>query len=392
MLPRQIRHQRLTRALACVALVVLPGHALADPAGDLLKQAIKRYIGVDFRGSLGLLERARDATSDPRLLGKIHLYLGCNHAEMGQDAWAREAFGAALGHAPALDLDPQFFKPSLVKMFRQVRRGMYGEILVTADDPEAVVLLDGKEVGTVPFRGKVCVGKHTVEVRWGSGDAREERAVVVAPGKLSRVNLAIEPLKGRLTVRSTPPGATVLLDGEMVGVTPLEGKTVDAGIHRVTIIKAGHGDLVRYIKVAPRGEAWVEVNLKKPGPAVEPKEAPVGAPRRRQLWTWIAAGGAVATAAVGIGLGASVLADGQEYESLTAGQQERYYELESSVPDRALAANVLFGVAGALAVTTVVLFFLEGRPPGGGGTVLGPETRLAPVVGDGPGLLLTTWF
>ena len=39
----------------------------------------------------------------------------------------------------------------------------------------------------------------------------------------------------------------------------------------------------------------------------------------------------------------------------------RLDELEVSIPRNAIARNVMFGTAGALAATAAVLFFLEGR-------------------------------
>ena len=55
---------------------------------------------------------------------------------------------------------------------------------------------------------------------------------------------------------------------------------------------------------------------------------------------------------------------------------------------RQTTANVMFGVAGALAVTSVVLYFLEGRPSG--------EARRARVMlgpaRSGAALLFSTQF
>jgi hypothetical protein len=40
---------------------------------------------------------------------------------------------------------------------------------------------------------------------------------------------------------------------------------------------------------------------------------------------------------------------------------EQYLALGDSIDDKSLAANICWGVAGGLAVTAVVLFFVEGR-------------------------------
>lgn len=47
---------------------------------------------------------------------------------------------------------------------------------------------------------------------------------------------------GTLTINSTPAGATVLVDGQAIGQTPLEAKAVPAGPHQVVLRLAGHKD------------------------------------------------------------------------------------------------------------------------------------------------------
>jgi tetratricopeptide (TPR) repeat protein len=93
--------------------------------------------------------------------------------------------------------------------------------------------------------------------------------------------------------------------------------------------------------------------------AARATEPPPPAPRRRRLWTWIALGSAAAVAGVGLGLYLSADSDYDEYQNTQ--DPDRLLELESSIGTRDTAAVVMYATAGALAVTSVVLFFLEGR-------------------------------
>jgi len=86
-----------------------------------------------------------------------------------------------------------------------------------------------------------------------------------------------------------------------------------------------------------------------------------------RLWTWIATGAAGAvllTGAVVLGVGQSDLGDAQDLadRSLTEDVfKSRVESLEDDGKTKSTAGGVLLGVGGALAVTAVVLFFLEGQ-------------------------------
>ncbi|MCB9557438.1 MAG: hypothetical protein H6707_15125 [Deltaproteobacteria bacterium] len=116
-------------------------------------------------------------------------------------------------------------------------------------------------------------------------------------------------------------------------------------------------------------------------------QSSAGPAKKDRLWTWVAAGsaGALAVGALVVGLSA----------------QSKFDELDqtcrgscppsdiSAVENRALAADILWGVAGAAALTAVILYFVEGKsdpaesrtgwiftPVGAAGTVgLGAQLR-----------------
>ncbi|RME23313.1 MAG: hypothetical protein D6806_11480, partial [Deltaproteobacteria bacterium] len=79
---------------------------------------------------------------------------------------------------------------------------------------------------------------------------------------------------------------------------------------------------------------------------------------RRRLWTWIA-----------LGVGAAVVAGGGVMAYLASDAKnafdnepyaDRALQLKSTAESRALAANVMFGAGGAVVLTGLVLFFVEG--------------------------------
>jgi hypothetical protein len=361
-------------AVSVMLIGLTPTSARAETADELLQKGVARFALADFEGSLRWLGQAEAATREPMLLAQIVLYTGINHAVLGDTAKARQAFRRALTHDPRLMLERRRFKQEIVDLFGEVRAGLRGALEVTSDLGGAVVFVNGQRAGAAPHRASFAIGELRVEVRSADGSLRQERRVVVGPDQTVRLAVSFEPPRARVHVTSTPSGAELSIDGQTRGRTPWEGK-LEPGTHQLALRLGGEEKLLT-LSVAAKEDRRVQVDLAR---AVAP---------RRRLWTWVTGGAAVATLAVAVGLAVAANADHDEWQSeLARGKdRQRWEDLSSSGQAKALSANILFGVGGALAVTSVVLFFVEGRSPGKEARV---TTRLTPLVG---GAALTTTF
>jgi hypothetical protein len=344
---------------AAFALILLaPAAALGEDASALLDKGIASFGQGQLEASRQALEQARAATKDAKILAKIQLYLGLNAAVEGQTSKAREAFTAALRHDPTLLMDATSFKPDLVALFESVRKQTPGELRISLGAPGATVWINGKTQGSLPLALKLPVGKHTVEVRSADGLASFRSEVVVLAGLPTQVAARLVPKQGKLRIRTSPGGAEVLLDGEAVGRTPLD-RQVTAGKHVVAVQVDGHAPVMKRIEVKPGEDTRLALNLTPLAPGPAAAEEPNFFTRR--LWTWVAAGTALAALGAGIGVGVSANADFDEYE-LSCNEAHAYCnELGDRVDTKDRVANAMFGVAGAAAAAAVVLYFVEGR-------------------------------
>ncbi|MDQ3340623.1 MAG: PEGA domain-containing protein [Myxococcota bacterium] len=66
---------------------------------------------------------------------------------------------------------------------------------------------------------------------------------------------------GKVKITSTPPGARVVIDGNAIGVTPLE-YDLKSGAHKVTLSAEGHGDDARDFDVRRGETTQVDVLMK----------------------------------------------------------------------------------------------------------------------------------
>jgi hypothetical protein len=95
-----------------------------------------------------------------------------------------------------------------------------GTIKIVSTVPEAEVFIDGAAVGKVPQEKLISVGEHPVVVRL-PGFKQFEQKVRVEAGQTITVSADLKAV-GRLRILSTPPGASVLINGIPVGKTPFD--------------------------------------------------------------------------------------------------------------------------------------------------------------------------
>jgi hypothetical protein len=97
-----------------------------------------------------------------------------------------------------------------------------GTIKIVSTVPEAEVFIDGAAVGKVPQEKRISVGEHPVVVRL-PGYKQFEQKVRVDAGQTITVSADLKAV-GRLRILSTPPGASVLINGLPVGKTPFDSE------------------------------------------------------------------------------------------------------------------------------------------------------------------------
>lgn len=97
---------------------------------------------------------------------------------------------------------------------------IYGKIQIQSDPYNAVVYLDGEEIGNTPLlHNDVIIGEHKLLIR--KEDYHDYHATItVEDGKIARHDAVLDN-SFVATIASTPKSAKVSLNGEYKGVTPL---------------------------------------------------------------------------------------------------------------------------------------------------------------------------
>jgi hypothetical protein len=285
-------------------------------AQELLGQGSKLYQQGDVTGALEKFEAAYVAFPSPKLMFNI----GQANRDLGRPVEAIEAFQRFL--AEATDASPE--KMADARRFVAELQIKLGRLRIDCDTPGADVSVDGKTVGRTPLPGLIWAtpGRHQVTAsRTDAVPALE--TVDVQTGSTSTVTMRLIPLVAPTPVPVAPAPVPMVL--------------------------------------AP---APTPVLQTAPPVSPSPSSASEGWLLGRK-WTWVAAGSTVLFAAGAITTGVLMKS---KFDSLRsscgAGNPDRPGCSQSdidSVSSRQTMANVFWALAGAAAVTTGVLFFVDGR-------------------------------
>ncbi len=115
-----------------------------------------------------------------------------------------------------------------------------GSVIIESTPPNATVFLDGEEVGKTPANLKFIVpGTHEVEIRMDGYEVWSESTIVEGDTEKT-ITAALQVKTGSVIIESTPLNASVFLDGEEVGKTPANLKSIVPGTHEVEIRMDGY--------------------------------------------------------------------------------------------------------------------------------------------------------
>ena len=142
-----------------------------------------------------------------------------------------------------------------------------GSISITTIPSGAEVYLDYSDSseGITPITlENVTVGHHKVKVS-KEGYRSETRKIYLYTGKTRELNIKLKPITGSIVVYSTPPGASVYLDGDdMNKITPCMLSEVVVGQHTIKLTKTDYFDVViKNVSVSAGRTTHLHENLTK---------------------------------------------------------------------------------------------------------------------------------
>ena len=157
-----------------------------------------------------------------------------------------------------------------------------GSLLVRSTPAGAAVFVDGREYGRTPVTiEKLARGAHRLRVT-RNGYSADERQVTISGGqRVQSLTVRLTPQRpiapparaavptpqgaasrtGRLVVESRPAGASVFINGQPVGTTPLELPSVPVGEHALHLELDGYQRWASAVRIVPAERNRVAASL-----------------------------------------------------------------------------------------------------------------------------------
>jgi serine/threonine-protein kinase len=163
--------------------------------------------------------------------------------------------------------------------------GPAGALRIESEPPGARVSVNGQAKGETPLQlSELPLGSYQVRVEQKGYDPQTRDVRLEAGSAAGVLQFALvksaAAVPGAADVVSTPPGASVSVDGRAVGRTPLAGLKLRPGRHRLELALDEHETWRGTVQVAAGETGRVEVRLQAlPQPAAPPTPEPVDVAR-----------------------------------------------------------------------------------------------------------------
>lgn len=153
-----------------------------------------------------------------------------------------------------------------------------GRLEVTSKPSEATVVIDGEEAGPTPLQPvKLKPGDHKVVVRARRYEVYETTVQIEGKDELQSLDVELKPAWAAITLNSKPTGATLKVDGEVLGKTPLS-EDIGAGDRRLTLELEGYQVWQKSLQVvAEKDQTLGTVELQKIVGKLKVSSSPAGA-------------------------------------------------------------------------------------------------------------------
>jgi len=159
-----------------------------------------------------------------------------------------------------------------------------GTLAIQTNPAGASVVIDGQANGVTPLSVTLSAGPHTLELS-ANGARRTIPITMAARAELSQfIEMpTAAAVVGQLDVRTDPPGARVLVDGQRRGVSPLTITGLTAGSHMV-MLENELGSVNEDVTIEPGGTASLVVPMRSPQGAPVSGWISISAPAELQVF------------------------------------------------------------------------------------------------------------
>jgi len=173
----------------------------ADDTAKLVREADEAYRNGNFKLAIEKYQKVMRLISEKKELAqtKQELFqtmtsLALTYFTIQENAKAEKQMEDLIQINPNHELDPEFYPPKFMEIFRGVQRKFLGKLVVTSDPAAAEVTIGENKAGSTPLTvEKMLKGDYALKVEF-KGYAPASREITVQAAMESKVNVKLEAL------------------------------------------------------------------------------------------------------------------------------------------------------------------------------------------------------
>ena len=127
----------------------------------------------------------------------------------------------------------------------------WAELSIASEPAGAEVSIDGEPAGVTPLQTEVMQGLRSFEFSLPAHKTLTLQREVIAGAALQLDDIRLQPADGQLRVQSEPSGASVSVEGEFQGTTPVTMTLASQVSHSLRLSKAGYQGVAQEIVLDP---------------------------------------------------------------------------------------------------------------------------------------------
>ncbi|MCW8126506.1 PEGA domain-containing protein [Microbulbifer halophilus] len=140
-------------------------------------------------------------------------------------------------------------------------RPAWADIHISSNPPGATVTVEGEVLGRTPLEAELIQGDRVVEISMPDHKTAEIPVAVTAGVEQRLAPVDLGAADGILQVASTPVGASVTVDGEFRGRTPMELALTSGTEHQLRFFKDGFSSVERTVQMGAGAERDMTIDL-----------------------------------------------------------------------------------------------------------------------------------
>ena len=109
-----------------------------------------------------------------------------------------------------------------------------GLVIIESQPDQAIISLNGLRVGLTPYQGSHFPGEYTITIEKDLFYSETATFTLSSNQTLRLPEYNLTPKYGVLSLNSTPQGATIIIDGQVLGQTPITKSRIQSGNHSLT--------------------------------------------------------------------------------------------------------------------------------------------------------------